>query len=212
MSTLKDLKDAVMSGEEEDVAELTQQAIDEGIAADEILNDGLIAGMNVVGKKFKDGEMFVPEVLMTAAAMKEGVELIRPLLGAGAEAASKKATIVLATVEGDLHDIGKNLVVIMFDSQGYNAVNAGMDVPPDDIIQAAIDNDAQIIGLSALLTTTMPVMKEVVDKLKERGLRDRFKVIIGGAPVTQEFSDEIGADGYSADAQSAVDLAESLLA
>ena len=210
MATLKDLKQAVIEGEEEEVESLTQDAIDEGIDVQEILNDGLLAGMDVVGKEFKEGSMFVPEVMMTAAAMKAGVDIIKPLLG-DAGAGEKKGTIVLGTVAGDLHDIGKKLVAILFDSQGYEVIDLGFDVPVENFVEAAESNSADVIGMSALLTTTMPVMGEVVQALDSAGVRDKYKVIIGGAPVTQEFSDEIGADGYSADAQSAVELADSLL-
>lgn len=210
MSTLKDLKDAVIDGKEEDVEELTRQAIDEGIDASEILSDGLLAGMDVVGKAFKAGDMFVPEVMMTADAMKVGVEMIRPMLGAGT-GDEKKGKIVLGTVAGDLHDIGKKLVAILFDSQGYEVIDLGFDVPVENFVEAAEANSADLIGMSALLTTTMPVMGEVVAALNDAGVRDKYKVIIGGAPVTQEFSDEIGADGYTADAQSAVDFANELL-
>lgn len=208
MAILDDLKQATMDGEEELVIELTQKAIDEGIDPMEIINDGLIAGMGVVGARFKAGEMFVPQVLMTANAMKGGVELATALLGG--ESATDKPTVVLGTVEGDLHDIGKNLVVIMFEAQGYDVIDVGMDVSVDTFINAAKENDAKLIGMSALLTTTMPVMPALIEKLKEEGIRDDYKVIIGGAPVTQEYADEIGADGYSADAQSAVELSESL--
>ncbi len=210
MATLDDLKKAVIDGEDVLVEELTQKAIDEGVSPEVILNDGLIGGMDVVGQAFKDGTMFVPEVMMTAAAMKCGVELLRPLLG-GKEQAGKKGTIVLGTVEGDLHDIGKKLVAIMFDSQGYNVIDCGMDVPVDTFITEAESNGASVIGMSALLTTTMPVMGQLIDELKARGIRDKYKVIIGGAPITQEYSDEIGADGYSTDAQSAVELANRLI-
>lgn len=211
MATLDKLKDAVIDGEDELVEELTQKAIDEGLDVQVILNEGLVGGMDVVGQAFKKGEMFVPEVMMTAAAMKAGVDLLRPLLGAGGDV-KKKGTIVLGTVEGDLHDIGKKLVAIMFDSQGYNVIDCGMDVPIDTFISEAESNNADVIGMSALLTTTMPVMGKLVEELNSRGIRDKYKVIIGGAPVTQAYSDEIGADGFSPDAQSAVDLANSLIA
>lgn len=209
MSTLTDLKNAVIEGEDEITLELTQQAIDEGVEPLEIISDGLIAGMDVVGKRFKDGEMFVPEVLMTATAMKGGIELVKPLLAEGS--LESRATVVMGTVHGDLHDIGKNLVAIMFDSQGYNVIDAGMDVPVEKFISCIKENDAVLVGLSALLTTTMPVMSEVVKALEAEGLRDKVKVIIGGAPVTQAYADEIGADGYSPDAPSAVELADRLL-
>lgn len=209
MSTLSELKDAVIDGDDELVLELTKKAVDEGSDPMEIINDGLIGGMNVVGKEFKEGTMFVPQVLMTANAMKMGVEELRPLLKEGD--ISSKATVVFGTVKGDLHDIGKNLVAIMFDSQGYEVINVGMDVPTEKFIEAVKEHNATLVGMSALLTTTMPEMPIVIKALEEAGLRDQVKVIIGGAPVTQEYSDEIGADGYSPDAQSAVELADKLL-
>ena len=209
MLTLSELKNAVIDGDDEKTLELTKKAADEGAEPMKIINDGLIAGMSVVGKEFKEGNMFVPQVLMTANAMKGGVEYLRPMLKE--DEASGKATVVMGTVRGDLHDIGKNLVAIMFDSQGYDVVNVGTDVSAEKFIEAVKENDAVLVGMSALLTTTMPEMSVVIDAFKGASLRDKVKVIIGGAPVTQEYADEIGADGYSADAQSAVELADGLL-
>lgn len=210
MSVLEYVKNSVIKGDDEQVVKDVNMAIDMKEDPISIINKGLIEGMNVVGSRFKAEEMFVPEVLMSAQAMAAGVEVVQPLIKEGD--ITNKGTIVLGTVKGDLHDIGKKLVAIMFDSNGYNVVDIGFDVPAEKFVEAVKENNAQIVGLSALLTTTMPEMKTVIDTLKEAGLREKVKVIIGGAPVTEEFSDEIGADGYSPDAGSATQLADRLLA
>ncbi|MEM5818986.1 MAG: corrinoid protein, partial [Desulfitobacterium hafniense] len=175
-----------------------------------IINDGLIAGMNVVGKHFKEGDMFVPEVLMSARAMGSGVELIKPHLSDGE--VPNKGTIILGTVKGDLHDIGKNLVGMMLESSGYKVIDVGVDTAPEEFIAAIKEHEAQVLGLSALLTTTMLSMKETIEALKADGLRDNVKVVVGGAPISQSFSDEIGADGFAPDAASAAELVGKLLA
>ena len=210
MSVLEYVKNSVIKGDDEQVVKDVNMAIDMKEDPISIINNGLIAGMNVVGSRFKAEEMFVPEVLMSAQAMAAGVEGVQPLIKEGD--ITNKGTIVLGTVKGDLHDIGKKLVAIMFDSNGYNVVDIGFDVPAEKFVEAVKEHNAQIVGLSALLTTTMPEMKTVIDTLKGAGLRDKVKVIIGGAPVTEEFSEEIGADGYSPDAGSATQLADRLLA
>jgi 5-methyltetrahydrofolate--homocysteine methyltransferase len=210
MSVLEYVKNSVIKGDDEQVVKDVNMAIDMKEDPISIINNGLIAGMNVVGSRFKAEEMFVPEVLMSAQAMAAGVEVVQPLIKEGD--ITNKGTIVLGTVKGDLHDIGKKLVAIMFDSNGYNVVDIGFDVPAEKFVEAVKEHNAQIVGLSALLTTTMPEMKTVIDTLKGAGLRDKVKVIIGGAPVTEEFSEEIGADGYSPDAGSATQLADRLLA
>jgi 5-methyltetrahydrofolate--homocysteine methyltransferase len=176
----------------------------------EIINQGLVAGMNVVGPRFKAGEMFVPEVLMSAKALHAGMELVKEKL-VDFEMPSE-GKVVIGTVKGDLHDIGKNLVAIMLESSGYDVVNLGVDIPPEKFAEAVKEHNPQVVGLSALLTTTMLAMKETIDYLKEEGLRDQVKVIIGGAPVTEDFSVEIGADGYAPDGGSAVELVKGLLA
>jgi len=207
MADLKALADAVISGNRDEAQSLTQAAVDEGVSAEQVLNEGLTAGMDVVGQKFKANEFYVPEVLIAARAMQAGMDIIEPLL---AEAGTKpKGTVVIGTVKGDLHDIGKNLVAMMLKGGGFKVVDAGIDVAPETFVQQAKGETADVVALSALLTTTMPQMKNVVDALKEAGLETR--TMIGGAPVTQEYADEIGADGYAPDAASAVDKARELI-
>ena len=185
-----------------------QQAVDEGISAETILNDGLVAGMDVVGAKFKANEFYVPEVLIAARAMDAGMAILAPML---ADSGAKPAgTVVIGTVKGDLLDIGKNLVGMMLKGGGFNVVDAGIDVSPEKFVELAQANGADIIGLSALLTTTMTQMGSVIEAVKEAGLS--AKVIIGGAPITQDYADEIGADGYAPDAASAVDVARGIVA
>ncbi|NLL83432.1 MAG: cobalamin-binding protein [Lentisphaerae bacterium] len=199
---------ALMKGRTPEVKTLVQAALDAGTDPAAILNEGMLAGMSIIGEKFKKNEVYVPEVLIAARAMKAGMEILRPkLVDAGVEPIG---TAVIGTVKGDLHDIGKNLVGMMLEGAGFKVVDAGIDVSAEKFIETAKANNAHIIGVSALLTTTMTNMKLVVDAVKEAGLS--AKVIIGGAPVTQAFCDEIGASGYSADAASAADLAKSLLA
>ncbi len=209
MFNFADLSQAVIAGQEARVKELTQAAIDSGVEPLAIINEGLIAGMNVVGASFKSGQMFVPEVLMSARTMGAGMELVKPLLlGQEVPSAGK---VVIGTVKGDLHDIGKNLVAMMLESGGFNVVNLGIDLAPEKFVQAVKDYQPQVVGLSALLTTTMLVMKDVIELLKEEGLRDKVKVVIGGAPISYDFASEIGADGFAPDAASAVDLCRKLL-
>ncbi len=209
MFNFADLSQAVIAGQEAKVKELTQAAIDSGVDPMSIINEGLIAGMNVVGSCFKSGQMFVPEVLMSARTMGAGMELVKPLL-LGQEVPSS-GKVVIGTVKGDLHDIGKNLVAMMLESAGFNVVNLGIDLAPEQFVQAVKDCKPQVVGLSALLTTTMLVMKDVIELLKEEGLRDKVRVIIGGAPISYDFANEIGADGFAPDAASAVDLCRKLL-
>ncbi|MBI3946696.1 MAG: corrinoid protein [Armatimonadetes bacterium] len=207
---LQALAECIIRGNKNDALALAQQAIEEGMAPQTIINDGLIAGMAVVGQRFKCNEYYIPEVLLAARAMKECMGLLRPLL---TDADAKpKGTVVIATVKGDLHDIGKNLVSMMLQGNGFEVVDLGTDVDPDELIRAAKQHRADIIATSALLTTTMPAMKEVVAAADEAGIRPATRIIIGGAPVTQEYAQEIGADGFAPDAASAVDLAQSLLA
>ncbi|HEX2952222.1 MAG TPA: corrinoid protein [Armatimonadota bacterium] len=203
------LADNIIRGKKNPAVELTQLALNEGINPQDIINQGLIAGMAVVGEKFKKNEFYVPEVLIAARAMKECMAILKPLL---AESGVKPVgTVVIGTVKGDLHDIGKNLVAMMLQGNGFEVVDLGVDVTPEKFIESAKEKGAEIIALSALLTTTMPAMQQTIAALEAAGVRADFKVMIGGAPVTQRFADEIGADGYSPDAASAVDLAKSLL-
>jgi len=200
----------LQAGKAKKVKALVQQAIDEGYGAETILKEGLMDGMNVIGVKFKNNEVFVPEVLVAARAMNMGVELLKPLLSASGVKASGK--VCLGTVQGDLHDIGKNLVRMMLEGKGIEVIDLGTDVPPEKFISAAIENNCQIICMSALLTTTMSVMADVVKAAEEAGIRDKVRIMIGGAPVTQAFCDEIGADAYTLDATVAAETAEKFCA
>ena len=209
MSILTDISENLQRGKAKIVKELVQQAIDEGIPVQQILDEGLLSGMGVIGEKFKNNEVFVPEVLVAARAMNMGAQLLKPLMAdAGVEAAGK---VCIGTVKGDLHDIGKNLVKMMVEGKGIEVVDLGVDVEPQAFVQAAIEHSAGIIGCSALLTTTMPVMGEVVEQVKSAGIRDKVKIMVGGAPVTQEFCDSIGADYYTEDAASAAVCAAQIL-
>ncbi|MHC4459444.1 MAG: corrinoid protein [Planctomycetota bacterium] len=188
--------------------EITKAALEEGTAAKSVLDDGLIAGMDIIGARFKKNEVYIPEVLIAARAMKMAMVILEPeLVKAGVEPVGK---FLVGTVQGDLHDIGKNLVAMMLKGAGFEVIDLGVDIPPEKFIEQAKAADAQLIGMSALLTTTMPAMEKTVKALKDAGIS--AKVMIGGAPVTQGYADKIGADGYSADAASAVDLAKSLVA
>jgi len=198
------LSDTVIKGNSDLVVQLTQKAVEENVKPNEIIENGLITGMNVVGKRFKAGDMFVPEVLMAAKAMKEGMNLVKPLLVEGEM--PSKGKILLGTVSGDLHDIGKNLVGMMIESSGMEIINVGTDVSPEDFVKKIKQYKPDVLAMSALLTTTMLSMKDTIEVLKEEGLRDSVKVVVGGAPVTQEFADKIGADGWAPDAASAKDL------
>jgi 5-methyltetrahydrofolate--homocysteine methyltransferase len=208
VADLEKIAQAIIGGKAEEVKTYVQQVLDEGLEPKKVLDEGLIAGMNVIGKRFKNNEIYVPEVLIAARAMHAGMDVLKPLL---IESGVKPiAKIAIGTVKGDLHDIGKNLVAMMLQGGGFEMVDLGIDLPPEKFVEAAKDG-AQIVGLSALLTTTMPAMKETIDALKEAGVRDKIKIMVGGAPVTQEYADEIGADGYAPDAASAVDKAKELL-
>jgi len=207
---LEQIKEQLMKGKANDVKALVQQALNENIGAAEILNKGLLGGMGVIGEKFKKNEVYVPEVLIAARAMKMGMEVLKPALAAAK--VEPRGVVVIGTVKGDLHDIGKNLVGMMLEGAGFKVIDAGINVEPAKFIEMARANNASLIGASALLTTTMTNMKEVVEALKASDLAGRVKVMIGGAPVTQTFADEIGADGYAPDAASAADLARTLAA
>lgn len=207
MDKLSEIKELMQQGRAKNVVTLVQEALDEGIEANVILNDALLAGMAIIGDKFKREEIFVPEVLVAARAMNKGVEVLKPYLQDSSNIS--KGTAVLGTVKGDLHDIGKNLVRIMMEGKGIDVIDLGIDISAETFIDEAKKNHADIICCSALLTTTMPEMKRVVDLVKEENLD--VKVMIGGAPVNQEFCDEIGADYYTDDAASAADVAASIL-
>ena len=208
MSILVEIGEALEKGKRKLVVQYVQQALDEGVAPQTILTEGLLPGMDRVGVKFRDNEIFVPEVLVAARAMGAGTELLKPLLAEGE--GSSLGTAVIGTVKGDLHDIGKNLVKMMIEGKGINVIDLGVDVEPETFVKAAIENNAGVICCSALLTTTMPVMAEVVKAVKAAGIN--AKVMVGGAPITQEFADSIGADAYTSDAASAAIKAAELLA
>ncbi len=205
MSIFEEISSFLQQGRAPKVKELVAQALESGEPAEKILNDGLLSGMSVVGVRFKNNEVYVPEVLIAARAMNAGMEILKPALAGGGSTARGKA--VLGTVKGDLHDIGKNLVKIMFEGKGIEVVDLGTDVSPEKFIEAAVEQNANIIACSALLTTTMGVMKDVVDKAVQMGVRDKFSIMVGGAPVTENYKDSIGADYYTPDAASAAEVA-----
>ena len=207
MSKIAELSHAVEIGRAKLVPGLVQEALDEGNAPVVVLNS-MIDAMAVVGEKFKKNEIFVPEMLIAAKAMKKGVEVLKPLLAG--DNASKLGKLAMGTVAGDLHDIGKNLVIMMIESSGYEVVDLGIDVPVEKFIEAANDPEVNVIGVSALLTTTMPAMRETVAALNKHPRRGEFKIMVGGAPITQAFADEIGADVYTTDAASAGQAAKAL--
>ena len=205
VAILNEISENLQKGKAKIVVELVQKALDEGVSANDILNDGLLAGMGIIGEKFKNDEVYVPEVLVAARAMNKGAVLLKPhLAAAGVEATGK---VVIGTVQGDLHDIGKNLVKMMLEGKGLEVIDLGADVAPETFIQTAIDQNCKVVLLSALLTTTMGVMEDVVKKAEEMGVRDQLKIMIGGAPVSAEFCAKIGADIYTPDAASAADVA-----
>ena len=209
MELLSQISERLQNGDDGKTAELTRLAIQSGLPPKQILDDGLVAAMTIVGRRFKAHEMFLPDVLMAAKAMYAGMNELKPLLAKeGVPAVGK---VVLGTVQGDLHDIGKNLVGIMLNGAGFEVIDLGNDVSPQRFISAAVDHQASVIGMSALLTTTMPAMKTVVDLLKQQGLAGRIRTIIGGAPVSTEYACEIGADAHGFDAANAVDRVKDLL-
>jgi 5-methyltetrahydrofolate--homocysteine methyltransferase len=206
---LEQMQKDLYSGKVDGVKGDVKKALHEGLSAQEILTKGLLAGMDKVGKDFKAGDLFIPEVLICAKAMHAGLDVLRPLLvGSGATMLGK---IVIGTVAGDLHDIGKNLVRMMMEGAGFEVIDLGVNVPPEKFVETAIAKGAQLIGMSALLTTTMLSMKTTIEALVRAGIRDRVKVLVGGAPVTASFADSIGADAYAPDAVSAVDTARELI-
>ena len=206
---LEELKRAVLSGDDERAAELTKKALEEGIEPGKVLNEALIPAMEIVGREYEEGERYVPEMLISAEAMKAAMGVLRPrLVETGVRL---KGKVVIGTVEGDLHDIGKNLVAMMLEGAGFEVIDLGVEVTAERFVQAVREHKPDVLGMSALLTTTMIHMPEVIEALKEAGLREEVKVIVGGAPVTQEYAEKIGADGYAPDAASAVEVVKKLL-
>jgi 5-methyltetrahydrofolate--homocysteine methyltransferase len=208
MDLLQQISEGLQRGEDREVAELAREAVTAGLSASQILNQGLLAGMDVVGRRFGAHEIFLPEVLLAARAMHAGVGVIKPLLIA--QDVPTRGKVVLGTVKGDLHDIGKNLVGIMLEGAGFEVVDLGADVAPERFVDAAEAEGASVIGLSALLTTTMTGMRQVVQLVRDRGLAGRVKVVVGGAPLSRQFAAEIGADAYGYDASNAVEVVKKL--
>jgi 5-methyltetrahydrofolate--homocysteine methyltransferase len=209
MSQFQPIIDALLACDQEQTTTLVKAALANGANADEILNQGLIAGMDVVGERMESGDMFIPEVLMAAQAMGAAVEILKPLLSE--EDSAAKGRVVIGTVKGDLHDIGKNLVSMMMESAGMEVIDLGVDITPEKFLEAVQARNANILCMSALLTTTMPMMKQTIDMVTQNGLRDRIKIMVGGAPVTQAYADEIKADAYAPDAGTAAKAAKMLL-
>ena len=208
MTDFNAIQETLVNLDEARLLQLVQDALEQGTPAGDILNKGLIAGMDIVGDKMENEDMFIPEVLMAAQAMGKGVEILKPLLGEDATAA--RGCAVIGTVKGDLHDIGKNLVAMMMESAGLTVHNIGVDIAPEEFVKQIKAKNASLLCLSALLTTTMPMMKQTIDAVVESGLRDQIKIMVGGAPVTQAFADDIGADAFAPDAGSAAKKAKAL--
>jgi len=204
MTDYSDMTTALISGDIDNLCSLVQAEVDRGTNAGEILNTGLIKGMDIVGEKMQSGEMFIPEVLRSAKAMSKALGILKPLLGE--DEAFSAGHVVVGTVKGDLHDIGKNLVTMMVRSSGFDITDLGVDVPPEAFVKTVQEKNATVVALSALLTTTMPMMKKTIAAIRESGIGDQVKILVGGAPITQAFADEIGADGYAADAGAATKL------
>jgi len=209
MANFNEMQNALVDMDRDKVVGLVNDALKAEVPATEILNHGLIAAMDIIGDKMESGEMFIPEVLMAAQAMGECVNILKPLLGDKGD--SKVSSVIIGTVKGDLHDIGKNLVSMMLESGGLIVHDLGVDIPPEEFVSQIKEKNASVVCLSALLTTTMPMLEETIRAIEESGLRDQVKIMIGGAPVTQEFADQIGADGYAPDAGSAARYAKTLV-
>ena len=207
---IEQIHDDLYDGLAEEIAEGTKILLERGWGASKVLEEALVGGMAIVGVDFRDGILFVPEVLMSANAMKAGMALLKPILSASG--AKPVGTVVVGTVKGDIHDIGKNLVGMMMEGAGFEVVDLGINIDADTYIEAIEENKANILGMSALLTTTMPYMKVVIDTMKERGIRDDYIVLVGGAPLNEEFGEAVGADAYCRDAATAVDVAKELVA
>lgn len=210
MTNFQEISEALVAGDTKKIKELVDAALKEGISAKEILDKALVPGMMVVGKKFKNGEYFIPEVLVAARAMDAGIDLLRPFFNQNEIKYIGK--VIIGTVSGDIHDIGKNLVAMMLKGAGFQVIDLGVNVPPEKFVEKAKSENAEIVAMSALLTTTMAAMKDTIYSLKKSGIRNEVKVMIGGAPVTQKYADEIGANGYAPDAATAVEKAKELLA
>lgn len=208
MADVNAITNALIAGDEGQLLGLVQQSIQSGIDPGEILSQGLIKGMDILGEKMENGDVFIPEVLKCATNMNAALEILKPHLPEDSMDAAGK--VVIGTVKGDLHDIGKNLVMMMLESVGFQIINLGVDVAPEAFVDAIKENAANIVALSALLTTTMPMMKQTIDYITESGLRDQVKVMVGGAPVTKKFANEVGADGFASDAGSATKLAKQI--
>jgi 5-methyltetrahydrofolate--homocysteine methyltransferase len=202
---IESIKNAVIGGKHSEIKGIVQQALDAGLDPGTIINDALIAAMDVVGKDFGSGKIFVPEMLVAAVTMKNGLDVVKPLLAGDQD--QSRGTVIMATVKGDLHDIGKNLVSMMLEGAGFNVIDLGVDLSVEKLLEKVKEIKPQVLGLSALLTTTMPEMKRVIEELEARGMRESLKVMVGGAPVDRAFAEKIGADGYGANAAEAVELA-----
>ncbi len=201
---LDEIKKAVIDGKHKEIEDLVRTATEDGVKPDTVINDAMIAGMDVVGKRFSENQIFVPEMLVSAFTMQKGLDLIKPFLKG--QETEPKGTIVMCTVKGDIHDIGKNLVIMMLEGSGFRVIDLGVDITVEKLIQEVEKINPNVLGLSALLTTTMPEMQRAIDELKARGLRDRVQVMIGGAPVNAAFAEKIGADAYGKDAAEAVEI------
>ena len=209
MDKLEQISEAVVKLKWNGIAALTNEALEAGVAPMEILNQGLVPGMSIVGTMFRNGEAFLPEVLLSARTMKTSLEILMPVLSQ--QGTGFMGKVAIGTVAGDIHDIGKNIVISMLQGNGFEVIDLGIDIPAEKFVEVVRDNDLQILGISALLTSTMPAVVEVIEALEKAGLRQKVKVIVGGAPVTQAYADKIGADGYGADAVAAVEMARSLV-
>jgi 5-methyltetrahydrofolate--homocysteine methyltransferase len=209
MTDFEGIARAILGGDENKVAELVEQALKGGTSPDQVLNEGLIKGMNVVGEIFKRDELYLPEVIVAAKAMKRGTGILRPLLSGDKQ--ENSGIMLLGTVKGDIHDIGKNLVKTMMEGAGFEVIDLGIDIDAETFVQKAVEVKPQLIAMSALLTTTMAYMKIIIDAMREKGIRDQLKIMVGGAPVTQAFATEIGADGTASNAAAAVEVARSLI-
>lgn len=209
MSLLDEMNTSIIEGDRDKVEELTRQALEQGIEVKAILNEGMIGAMDVVGQRFESGEMFIPEMIVAGEAMTRGLNILRPLFK---ESGIKpQGTVVIGTVKGDVHSIGKSLASMMMEGAGFKIIDLGVNVSPEQFVNSAREEGAQLVGMSALLTTTMPLMKATIDALKEAGLLDKVKTLIGGAPITQEYADKIGADGYAPDAATGVKKVKELV-
>ena len=209
MSLLDEMNTSIIEGDRDKVEELTRRALEQGIEVKAILNEGMIGAMDVVGQRFESGEMFIPEMIVAGEAMTRGLNILRPLFK---ESGIKpQGTVVIGTVKGDVHSIGKSLASMMMEGAGFKIIDLGVNVSPEQFVNSAREEGAQLVGMSALLTTTMPLMKATIDALKEAGLLDKVKTLIGGAPITQEYADKIGADGYAPDAATGVKKVKELV-